>query len=97
MNGLTRSTSRCVSWGSPYNQDINMQHMCALMLVDGYASFEATHDMSRMKDPRVLALRKREILAERRIIEAVLRGDPSLAFRLMRFINSPVRGLVSQS
>ena len=39
--------------------DINMQHMCALMLVDGYASFEATHDMSRMKDPRVLALRKR--------------------------------------
>ncbi|WP_419474867.1 hypothetical protein [Hydrogenophaga sp.] len=27
MNGLTRSTSRCVSWGSPYNQDINMQHI----------------------------------------------------------------------
>lgn len=27
MNGLTRSTSRCVSWGSPYNQEINMQHI----------------------------------------------------------------------
>lgn len=27
MNGLTRSTSRCVSWGTPYNHYINMQHI----------------------------------------------------------------------
>ena len=45
--------------------DINMQHMCALMLVDGYASFEATHDHKRMKDPRVIALRQRvELIAD---------------------------------
>ena len=45
--------------------DINMQHMCALMLVDGYVTFDATHDHSRMKDPKVLAVRRRvELIAD---------------------------------
>ncbi len=39
--------------------DINMQHLCALMLVDGYLTFEAAHDIKRMKDRRVLDLRRR--------------------------------------
>ena len=45
--------------------DINMQHMCALMLNDGYVTFDAAHDMRRMKDPRLLALRKKiELVAD---------------------------------
>ena len=39
--------------------DINMQHMCALMLVDGYVTFKAAHDLRRMQDRRVLDLRRR--------------------------------------
>jgi 2-methylcitrate dehydratase PrpD len=39
--------------------DINLQHMLALMLVDGSLSFAASHDVERMKDPRVLAMKKR--------------------------------------
>ena len=45
--------------------DINIQHMCALMLVDGNVTFDSAHDVKRMKDPRVLALRKRvELVAD---------------------------------
>lgn len=39
--------------------DINMQYMMAVMLLDGTASLEAAHDVKRMQDPKVLALRKR--------------------------------------
>ncbi len=39
--------------------DINMQHMCAIMLLDGTASFEAAHDEERMSDKRVVELRER--------------------------------------
>ncbi len=39
--------------------DINMQHLCALMLVDGFVTFKAAHDPRRMRDPRVLDLRRR--------------------------------------
>jgi len=48
--------------------DISVQHLLAVMLLDGTLTFASTHDFSRMKDPKVLALRKR--------IEAV--GDASL-------------------
>ena len=48
--------------------DICMQHMCAVMLIDGIAGFESAHDERRMHDPRVLAVR--------RLIE--LRGDDEL-------------------
>jgi 2-methylcitrate dehydratase PrpD len=49
--------------------DICMQHICAVMLVDGKVSFESSHNKARMRDPKVLALRKR--------IE--LRGDDALS------------------
>jgi 2-methylcitrate dehydratase PrpD len=39
--------------------DISMQHMCALMLVDGIVTFESSHDEERMRDPAVLDMRRR--------------------------------------
>jgi 2-methylcitrate dehydratase PrpD len=48
--------------------DICMQHLCAVMLIDGAVSFKTAHDEKRMRDPRVLAVRKK--------IE--LRGDDEL-------------------
>ena len=39
--------------------DINMQHMCAVMLMDGTATFEAAHDEPRMRDKRTRDLRAR--------------------------------------
>jgi 2-methylcitrate dehydratase PrpD len=35
--------------------DISLQHMVAVMLIDGTASFAAAHDRGRMSDPAVLA------------------------------------------
>lgn len=48
--------------------DICVQHLLAVMLLDGTVTFRTAHDFKRMNDPRVVALRKR--------IEAV--GDPAL-------------------
>jgi 2-methylcitrate dehydratase PrpD len=39
--------------------DISVQHLLALMLVDGAVTFESAHDFSRMKDRRILKLRAR--------------------------------------
>jgi len=39
--------------------DICMQHMCAVMLLDGIVTFKSAHDEKRMRDPKVLALRER--------------------------------------
>ena len=38
--------------------DICLQHLVALMIVDGGAGFDAVHDFARMSDPKVLAIRK---------------------------------------
>ncbi|HWI14365.1 MAG TPA: MmgE/PrpD family protein, partial [Burkholderiales bacterium] len=48
--------------------DISVQHLLALMLVDGEVTFKSAHDFGRMKDRRIVGLRKR--------IEAV--GDATL-------------------
>jgi 2-methylcitrate dehydratase PrpD len=48
--------------------DISVQHLLALMLVDGEVTFRSAHDFARMKDKRVLRVRER--------VEAV--GDASL-------------------
>ena len=32
--------------------DICMQHMCAVMLLDGIVTFESSHDEKRMQDPQ---------------------------------------------
>jgi 2-methylcitrate dehydratase PrpD len=38
--------------------DICLQHLVAMMIVDGGATFASIHDEARMSDPKVLALRK---------------------------------------
>jgi len=48
--------------------DICVQHLLAVMLLDGGVTFASAHDYARMRDRRVLALRRR--------IECV--GDPQL-------------------
>ncbi len=48
--------------------DISVQHLLAVMLIDGNITFRSAHDFRRMKDPAVLKVRQR--------IEAV--GDVSL-------------------
>ena len=48
--------------------DISLQHLLAVMLIDGTMTFAAAHDYARAKDPAVLKLRRR--------IEAV--ADPSI-------------------
>jgi 2-methylcitrate dehydratase PrpD len=49
--------------------DICMQHMCAVMLIDGKVTFASSHDQKRMGDRKVLALRSR----------IDLRGDDALS------------------
>ena len=39
--------------------DICLQHMCAIMLIDGKVTFASSHDQKRMRDRKVLALRSR--------------------------------------
>jgi 2-methylcitrate dehydratase PrpD len=54
--------------------DICMQHLCAVMLLDGIVTFASSHDERRMKDPKVLALRSRtELFGD----EALTRTLPS--------------------
>jgi 2-methylcitrate dehydratase PrpD len=55
--------------------NISMQHLLAVMLLDGTLTAAAAHDFARMSDPAVLALRQR--------IKAV--GDPSLTDALRRW------------
>ena len=38
--------------------DICLQHLVAMMIVDGGATFDSVHDAARMSDPKVLAVRK---------------------------------------
>jgi 2-methylcitrate dehydratase PrpD len=69
--------------------DICMQHLCAVMLLDGTVSFKSSHDEKRMRHPRVLALRKKITLmpddelskampSRQGIVELSLRGGRSL-------------------
>src|SRR2546422_2849984 len=39
--------------------DICLQHMCAIMLIDGNVTFASSHDVRRMRDRRVLAVLSR--------------------------------------
>jgi 2-methylcitrate dehydratase PrpD len=55
--------------------DISVQHLLAVMLVDGNVTFASAHDYARMRDARVLAVRER--------VEAV--GDPGLTDPLRRW------------
>jgi len=69
--------------------DICMQHLCAVMILDGTVSFKSSHDEKRMKDPRVLSIRKKITLegddaltrampSRQGIVEVFLRGERKL-------------------
>jgi 2-methylcitrate dehydratase PrpD len=69
--------------------DICMQHLCAVMVLDGTVSFNAAHDDKRMRDRKVLELRKRIELhgddeltqampSRQGIVEIVLRNGTKL-------------------
>jgi len=69
--------------------DINMQHLCAVMLFDGNVTFKSSHDEKRFRDPKVLEFRKKIELhgddaltktmpARQAIVEIILRDGRSL-------------------
>ena len=69
--------------------DICMQHLCAVMILDGTVSFKSSHDEKRMKDPRVLSVRKKITLvgddeltrampSRQGIVEVFLQGERKL-------------------
>jgi 2-methylcitrate dehydratase PrpD len=73
--------------------DICMQHLCAVMILDGTVSFRSSHDEKRMKDPKVLALRKKVELrgddaltnampSRQGIVEVFLRGERKLSHHM---------------
>jgi 2-methylcitrate dehydratase PrpD len=39
--------------------DVNVQHLVAMLLIDGKLSFASIHDHGRMQDPAILALKRR--------------------------------------
>jgi len=49
--------------------DINIQHLLAVMLIDGTVTFASSHDERRMRDPRIRALKQRMTLAGREAFE----------------------------
>ena len=78
--------------------DICLQHMAAVMLLDGTVTFKSSHDEKRMRDPKVLALRKRISLfgddalsrampSRQGIVEITLKGG-----RRLRHHTTAVRG-----
>ena len=57
--------------------DINVQHIMAVAIVDGYIDFENSHSFERMTDPEVVAVRERvELIAdpELAVVEAPRSG-----------------------
>src|ERR671915_2025261 len=75
-----------------------MQHMCAVMLIDGTVSFKSSHDEKRMRHPKVLDVRKKIVLegddaltrampSRQGIVEVTLRGG-----RTLRHHTTAVRG-----
>lgn len=64
--------------------DINLQHMVAVMLLDGTVSFEAAHDFERTRDPKLLALKRRiELVASEALSTPSRRwhGDVEITLR----------------
>jgi 2-methylcitrate dehydratase PrpD len=78
--------------------DINMQHLCAVMLMDGTVTFKSSHDEKRFRDPKILEFRKkidlqgddgltRAMPARQAIVELALRDG-----RTLRHHTKAVRG-----
>lgn len=54
---ITPSSARTVDNAGA--DDINLQHLVALMIADGGLTFASCHDPARVRDPRVAAMRRR--------------------------------------
>ena len=78
--------------------DINMQHLCAVMLMDGIVTFRSSHDEKRFHEPGILEFKKKIDLqgddgltkampARQAIVELVLRDG-----RTLRHHTKAVRG-----
>src|SRR5882672_2469030 len=63
--------------------DICMQHLCAVMLLDGTVTFKSSHDVARMRHPKVLALRARcELKGDDALTRAMPRREGVVEIRL---------------
>ena len=52
--------------------DISLQHLLAIMLLDGNVTFASAHDLARKKDPEVIKLRRRmQMIADESLAVAV--------------------------
>ena len=80
--------------------DINIQHLCAIMLLDGTVTFDSSHDKQRLMDPGVLALRRRISLvadealeklrpARHGIVELTLKDGRQLRHHTSAVLGSP--------
>ena len=51
--------------------DVNIQHLMALLLVDGRLTFHSVHDRERMRDQAILAMRRKiELIPSQELMEA---------------------------
>ena len=63
--------------------DICMQHLCAVMLLDGTVSFRSSHDQERMRDQEVLGVRSRiELQGDDALTRAMPRREGIIEMRL---------------
>ena len=78
--------------------DICMQHMCAVMLLDGTVTFKSSHDIRRMGDRKVLAVRNRiELVGDDELQKIVQKRQGIVEIRLrdgreLRHHTQAVRG-----
>jgi 2-methylcitrate dehydratase PrpD len=63
--------------------DVNLQYLMAVALIDGTVSFDASHSYERMKDPQVLAVKRRiELVGDRGLVDAAAPRSANVEVRL---------------
>ncbi len=63
--------------------DVNLQYLIAVALIDGTVSFDASHSYDRMKDPAVLAVKRRvELIADRALMDPAAPRSARVEVRL---------------
>ena len=63
--------------------DVNLQYLIAVALVDGAVSFDASHSYERMKDPAVIAVKRRvQLVADRALMDPAAPRSARVEVRL---------------
>jgi 2-methylcitrate dehydratase PrpD len=63
--------------------DVNLQYLMAVALIDGAVSFDDSHSYERMKDPAVLAVKRRvELVADRALMDPAAPRSARVEVRL---------------